>query len=169
MTVPNPARLSATPESQGDDCSLRLFKLVTTDGLPQDRMSPVMPTISLHADEFKELIGDEFVPPLNKAGSVVFQVTADTRSCFAVEACIGLTTQDWCGQRSKTAHSCRGGWPVGSRGKDALRFGDPLLCVVDSRTDEKHRRISYTVSLGRMLTGMERGRWSRMYASILKR
>jgi len=29
------------------------------------------PTISLHADEFNELIGDEFVPLLNKAGGAV--------------------------------------------------------------------------------------------------
>ncbi|MCP3878673.1 MAG: conjugative coupling factor TraD, PFGI-1 class, partial [Sulfitobacter sp.] len=35
-----------------------------------------MPTISLHADEFNEMIGDEFVPLLNKAGGAGFQVTA---------------------------------------------------------------------------------------------
>ncbi|MCB1858326.1 MAG: TraM recognition domain-containing protein, partial [Gammaproteobacteria bacterium] len=48
-----------------------------------------MPTISLHADEFKELIGDEFVPLLNKAGGAGFQVTAYTQTWSDVEARIG--------------------------------------------------------------------------------
>ena len=34
------------------------------------------PTIAMHADEFNELIGDEFIPLLNKAGGAGFQVTA---------------------------------------------------------------------------------------------
>ena len=49
----------------------------------------VMPTISLHADEFNELIGDEFVPLLNKAGGAGFQVTAYTQTWSDVEASIG--------------------------------------------------------------------------------
>lgn len=44
------------------------------------------PTISLHADEFNELIGDEFVPLLNKAGGAGFQVTAYTQTWSDVEA-----------------------------------------------------------------------------------
>ena len=48
-----------------------------------------MPTISLHADEFNELIGDEFVPLLNKAGGAGFQVTACTQTWSDVEARIG--------------------------------------------------------------------------------
>ena len=48
-----------------------------------------LPTISLHADEFNELIGDEFVPLLNKAGGAGFQVTAYTQTWFDVEARIG--------------------------------------------------------------------------------
>lgn len=51
--------------------------------------SPTMPTISLHADEFNELIGDEFVPLLNKAGGAGFQVTAYTQTWSDVEARIG--------------------------------------------------------------------------------
>jgi conjugative coupling factor TraD (TOL family) len=47
------------------------------------------PTISLHADEFNELIGDEFVPLLNKAGGAGFQVTAYTQTWSDVEARIG--------------------------------------------------------------------------------
>jgi conjugative coupling factor TraD (SXT/TOL subfamily) len=47
------------------------------------------PTIALHADEFNELIGDEFVPLLNKAGGAGFQVTAYTQTWSDVEARIG--------------------------------------------------------------------------------
>lgn len=50
---------------------------------------PLTPTISLHADEFNELIGDEFVPLLNKAGGAGFQVTAYTQTWFDVEARLG--------------------------------------------------------------------------------
>ena len=54
---------------------------------PNTRQS--LPTISLHADEFNELIGDEFVPLLNKAGGAGFQVTAYTQTWSDVEARIG--------------------------------------------------------------------------------
>ncbi len=47
------------------------------------------PTICLHADEFNELIGDEFVPLLNKAGGAGFQVTAYTQTWSDVEARLG--------------------------------------------------------------------------------
>ena len=61
---------------------------------PVDTRTPTgglatMPTISLHADEFNELIGDEFVPLLNKAGGAGFQVTAYTQTWSDVEARIG--------------------------------------------------------------------------------
>lgn len=60
-------------------------------GDPADPASqPVqMPVISMHADEFNELIGDEFVPLLNKAGGAGFQVTAYTQTWSDVEARIG--------------------------------------------------------------------------------
>ena len=45
--------------------------------------------ISIHADEFNELIGDEFVPLLNKAGGAGFQVTVYTQTWSDVEAKIG--------------------------------------------------------------------------------
>ena len=45
--------------------------------------------IAIHADEFNELIGDEFVPLLNKAGGAGFQVTAYTQTWSDVEARIG--------------------------------------------------------------------------------
>ncbi len=46
-------------------------------------------TISLHADEFNELIGEEFIPLLNKAGGAGFQVTAYTQTWSDVEARLG--------------------------------------------------------------------------------
>ena len=59
------------------------------------------PTISLRADEFNELIGDEFVPLLNKAGGAGFQVTAYTQTWSDVEARIGTRPK-------------QGRWPVTS-------------------------------------------------------
>ncbi len=51
--------------------------------------SDTPPVISLHADEFNELIGDEFIPLLNKAGGAGFQVTAYTQTWSDVEARLG--------------------------------------------------------------------------------
>ncbi len=45
--------------------------------------------ISIHGDEFNELIGDEFVPLLNKAGGAGYQVTVYTQTWSDVEAKIG--------------------------------------------------------------------------------
>lgn len=45
-----------------------------------------IPPVSLHADEFSDLIGDEFIPMLNKAGGAGFQVTAYTQTWSDVEA-----------------------------------------------------------------------------------
>ncbi len=45
--------------------------------------------VSIHADEFNELIGDEFIPMLNKAGGAGYQVTAYTQTWSDVEARIG--------------------------------------------------------------------------------
>lgn len=54
-----------------------------------DETMDTPPTISMHADEFNELIGDEFVPLLSKAGGAGFQVTAYTQTWSDVEARIG--------------------------------------------------------------------------------
>lgn len=45
--------------------------------------------IAIHADEFNELIGDEFVPLLNKAGGAGYQVSVYTQTWSDVEAKIG--------------------------------------------------------------------------------
>jgi conjugal transfer pilus assembly protein TraD len=66
-----------------------IYKHGTDHGMPEAEKTKSLPTISLHADEFNELIGDEFIPLLNKAGGSGFQVTAYTQTWSDVEARIG--------------------------------------------------------------------------------
>ena len=47
------------------------------------------PRVCIHADEFNEVIGDEFIPLLNKAGGAGFQVTAYTQTVSDLEARVG--------------------------------------------------------------------------------
>ena len=47
------------------------------------------PKVCIHADEFNELIGDEFIPLLNKAGGAGYQVTAYTQTISDLEARVG--------------------------------------------------------------------------------
>lgn len=61
----------------------------THPNIPGDPARKKVPPISLHCDEFNELIGDEFIPMLNKAGGAGFQVTAYTQTWSDVEARIG--------------------------------------------------------------------------------
>ena len=49
--------------------------------------------IALHADEFNELIGPDFIPMLNKAGGAGFQVTAYTQTMADIEARLGDRAQ----------------------------------------------------------------------------
>ena len=63
-----------------------LYKFGAGHGLPGEMKSR---RIAIHADEFNELIGDEFIPLLNKAGGAGFQVTAYTQTWSDVEARIG--------------------------------------------------------------------------------
>lgn len=65
-------------------------ELYKTGGIKNDGHSDAdSRVINIHADEFNELIGDEFVPLLNKAGGAGFQVTAYTQTWSDVEARIG--------------------------------------------------------------------------------
>jgi conjugative coupling factor TraD (TOL family) len=66
-----------------------IYKHGTDHGLPEAVKTHNLPTISLHADEFNELIGDEFIPLLNKAGGSGFQITAYTQTWSDVEARVG--------------------------------------------------------------------------------
>ncbi|SUO96658.1 TraM recognition domain-containing protein [Suttonella ornithocola] len=67
----------------------RLYKHGTDHGLPEYRNTGYTPKICLHADEFNELAGPEFVPMLNKAGGAGIQVTAYTQTLSDIEARIG--------------------------------------------------------------------------------
>ncbi|MBT3093526.1 MAG: type IV conjugative transfer system coupling protein TraD [Candidatus Thiodiazotropha sp. (ex Lucina pensylvanica)] len=66
----------------------QLYKHGEIQGLPAlDGHTSVKKTI--HADEFNELIGNEFIPLLNKAGGAGFLVTAYTQTASDIEAGIG--------------------------------------------------------------------------------
>ena len=66
-----------------------LYKHGEAGGLPDLGEKPGKLRICLHADEFNELIGDEFIPMINKAGGAGFQVTAYTQTWSDVEARVG--------------------------------------------------------------------------------
>ncbi|WP_163434573.1 TraM recognition domain-containing protein, partial [Escherichia coli] len=56
--------------------------------LPEDEHAGKLP-ISLHCDEFNELMGDEFIPLLNKSGGAGIEVTAYTQTWSDIEARLG--------------------------------------------------------------------------------
>lgn len=66
----------------------RLYKHGDTLGLPKVA-GHERARISIHADEFNELVGDEFIPLLNKAQDAKFQVTAYTQTASDIEVGIG--------------------------------------------------------------------------------
>jgi conjugative coupling factor TraD (TOL family) len=70
----------------------RLYKFGTASGLPTQTKGPKN-ILSIHADEFNELIGDQFLPLMNKAGGAGYQVTAYTQTISDVEAGIGDRTK----------------------------------------------------------------------------
>jgi len=60
-------------------------------GLDAQHKTP--PRICLHADEFNEIIGDEFIPLLNKARGVGFNVVTYTQTWSDVEARLSSTAK----------------------------------------------------------------------------
>ena len=56
-----------------------------SEGIAVDKATKV----AIHADEFNELVGDEFVPMLNKSGGAGYMVTVYTQTWSDVEAKIG--------------------------------------------------------------------------------
>jgi conjugative coupling factor TraD (TOL family) len=67
----------------------QIYKFGRTAGLPDvGKLSADVP-VNLHADEFNELIGDEFIPMLNKSRGAGFQVTAYTQTFPDIEARLG--------------------------------------------------------------------------------
>ena len=65
-----------------------IYKHGIDDGLPDASAGARVP-INVHADEFNELMGDEFVPLINKGGGAGLQVTAYTQTLSDIEARIG--------------------------------------------------------------------------------
>ncbi|MCH2559354.1 MAG: type IV conjugative transfer system coupling protein TraD [Alcanivorax sp.] len=67
-----------------------LYKFGIDDGLPSASTSAhVKIPINVHADEFNELMGEEFIPLVNKGGGAGIQVTAYTQTLSDIEARIG--------------------------------------------------------------------------------
>ncbi len=64
-----------------------IYKFGIDDGLPGAKTGKV--AINVHADEFNELMGDEFIPMINKGGGAGMQVTAYTQTLSDIEAKIG--------------------------------------------------------------------------------
>lgn len=66
----------------------KLYKFGTDHGLPNANNADKN-ILSIHADEFNELIGEQFIPMINKAGGAGYQVTAYTQSGADIESGIG--------------------------------------------------------------------------------
>jgi conjugative coupling factor TraD (TOL family) len=66
-----------------------IYKFGIDDGLPGGGDTTVRVPINVHADEFAELIGNEFIPMVNKGGGAGLQVTAYTQTLSDIEARIG--------------------------------------------------------------------------------
>ena len=66
-----------------------LYKFGIDDGLPAQASGTERLPINLHADEFNELMGDEFIPMVNKGGGAGLQVTAYTQTLSDIEARLG--------------------------------------------------------------------------------
>lgn len=64
-----------------------IYKFGVNDGLPDTTQNKI--PINLHCDEFNELMGDEFIPLINKGGGAGVQVTAYTQTLSDIEARIG--------------------------------------------------------------------------------
>ncbi|OLY75739.1 conjugal transfer protein TraG [Pseudomonas sp. ATCC PTA-122608] len=65
-----------------------IYKFGIDDGLPGGGGDQIIP-INLHADEFNELMGDEFIPLINKGGGAGIRVSAYTQTISDIEAKIG--------------------------------------------------------------------------------
>jgi conjugative coupling factor TraD (TOL family) len=66
-----------------------IYKFGIDGGLPETGAAPAKLAINIHADEFNELMGDEFVPMVNKGGGAGLQITAYTQTLSDIEARIG--------------------------------------------------------------------------------
>ena len=80
-----------------------IYKFGIDDGLPGAAVGAKIP-INVHADEFNELMGDEFIPMVNKGGGAGVQVTAYTQTLSDIEARIGNRAK--AGRWSATSTTC---------------------------------------------------------------
>lgn len=62
-----------------------IYKYGIDDGLPEQSGNKKV-AVNLHCDEFNELMGDEFIPLINKGGGAGVQVTAYTQTLSDIEA-----------------------------------------------------------------------------------
>ena len=65
-----------------------LYKFGADDGMPYDAHAHLC-AINVHADEFSELMGNEFIPMVNKSGGAGVQITAYTQTLSDIEARLG--------------------------------------------------------------------------------
>lgn len=65
-----------------------IYKHGIDDGLPDASANTKVP-INVHADEFNELMGAEFIPMINKGGGAGLQISAYTQTLSDIEARIG--------------------------------------------------------------------------------
>jgi conjugative coupling factor TraD (TOL family) len=68
-----------------------IYKFGVNDGLPGQPVAKI--PVNLHCDEFSELMGDEFIPLINKGGGAGLQVTAYTQTLSDIEAGIGSSAK----------------------------------------------------------------------------
>lgn len=66
-----------------------IYKHGVDHGLPAVSQTPHKVAINLHADEFSDLMGSEFIPLINKGGGANIRVTAYTQTLSDIEARIG--------------------------------------------------------------------------------
>lgn len=66
-----------------------IYKFGINEGLPNEKNNTPKISINVHCDEFNELIGDEFIPLINKGGGAGVQVTAYTQTISDIKARIG--------------------------------------------------------------------------------
>ncbi|MEQ2027362.1 type IV conjugative transfer system coupling protein TraD, partial [Xenorhabdus szentirmaii] len=69
----------------------QIYKYGMNAGLPVRHDGKL--AINLHCDEFNELMGDEFIPLINKGGGAGMQVTAYTQTSSDIEARIGSSAK----------------------------------------------------------------------------
>lgn len=66
-----------------------IYKFGVSDGLPMSESTPERVPIHLYADEFSDLVGEEFVPMVNKSGGAGIEITALSQTLSDIESRLG--------------------------------------------------------------------------------